>query len=72
MPGGDGSGPEGKGPGVDRTKGGRRRCVNRGVGSGGPKGTCICPECGHEVPHKSGLSCVEVNCEKCGASMVRK
>ena len=72
MPGGDGSGPEGKGPGVDRTQGGRKRCRDRGVGPGGPEGTCICPECGHEVLHKPGVSCNEVECDKCGASMVRK
>jgi uncharacterized protein len=72
MPGGDGSGPEGKGPGVDRIQGGRKRCGNRVGGPGGHKGTCICPECGHEVPHKPGVSCIEVECEKCGTSMVRK
>ncbi|MCC4769741.1 DUF134 domain-containing protein [Methanosarcina sp. DH2] len=66
MPGGDGSGP-----GVGKSRKGRGQCRSRG-GTGGPEGTCICPECGYEVPHKSGVPCIEVKCEKCGASMVRK
>lgn len=72
MPGGDGTGPEGKGPGVDRVKEGRRRCGDRGKSSAGLQGTCICPECGYEILHKQGVSCIEMKCEKCGVSMVRK
>jgi hypothetical protein len=72
MPGGDGTGPKGKSAGIDRTQGGRRRCVDKESYSGGPKGTCVCPECGYEGPHKPGISCIEVKCEKCGALMIRK
>jgi uncharacterized protein len=79
MPRRDGSGPEGKGHGIDRgpREGGNLggRCRNRGGGIGGGMGspeTCICPECGYEVSHKQGVPCVEVKCEKCGTSMVRK
>lgn len=70
MPGGDGSGPEGKRPGVV-SRGGKRQCRSRG-GTGGPEGTCICPQCGYEVPHRAGVPCIEMKCEKCGTQMVRK
>lgn len=72
MPGEDGSGPEGKGPGLGIGGGGKGRCSNHGRVPGGPKGMCICPECGYEVLHKLGVSCIEVKCEKCGTPMVRK
>ncbi len=67
MPGKDGIGPVGNGPGV-----GRGRGRNRGGGNSGPEGTCKCPKCEHEIPHKPGVPCIEMKCEKCGTSMVRK
>jgi len=71
MPGGDGSGPEGRGPGVGISRESKGRCRSRG-GTGGPEGTCICPECGYEAPHRPGVPCIEIKCEECGTPMVRK
>lgn len=66
MPAGDGKGPD-----MDRNRKGRGQCRSRG-GTGGPGGTCICPECGYELSHVSGIPCIELNCENCGTPMVRK
>ena len=38
----------------------------------GPGGVCICPECGHEMPHIRGQPCAKMTCPKCGTSMQRK
>lgn len=48
----------------------------RGLGGGtrpgsGVGGVCVCPKCGHEVPHQVGVPCYNVKCPKCGATMVR-
>ena len=40
-------------------------------GDGGTD-TCICPKCQTEVAHKRGAPCNQINCPKCGASMVGK
>jgi hypothetical protein len=61
-----------------RGQGGRGQGQGRGPGRmGGPKaagpgGDCICPNCGHKVPHKRGQPCYEVNCPKCGTRMTRE
>ena len=80
MPRGDGTGPDGKGPGTGRGMGGGG---GRGQGGGrgrmggnrpgaGPAGECICTNCGAVVPHQAGQPCYQIQCPKCGAQMVRK
>lgn len=50
---------EGQGVGGDRQ------------GDGGVN-ACVCPGCGHEVEHKKGTPCNEIECPECGAAMVGK
>ena len=73
MPGGDGTGPYGKGPGTGRGMG-------RGGGFGrmggnrpgaGPAGSCVCPDCGTKIAHQAGTPCTMVTCPKCGSKMIR-
>ena len=69
MPGGDGTGPFGQGPGTGRglgRGGGRRR-----MGGRGPGGQCLCPNCGKRLPHQVGTPCNSINCPSCGARMVK-
>ncbi len=47
---------------------GRRRGQGRGCGQGGE---CVCPACGHRLPHERGVPCVTRRCPKCGAAMTR-
>ena len=76
MPGGDGTGPEGKGPIAGKRnrqgagRGGRGR--NNGPNAGGPGGVCKCPECGHEQAHIRGQPCSQVKCPECNTLMTRK
>jgi predicted RNA-binding Zn-ribbon protein involved in translation (DUF1610 family) len=49
----------------------------RGQGRGnkpgsGPGGNCVCPKCGHKVPHEVNQSCMDVTCPKCGTRMIRE
>jgi hypothetical protein len=37
----------------------------------GPGGSCVCPSCGHRIPHQTGVPCYEVRCPKCGSTMTR-
>ena len=70
MPGGDGTGPAGKGPGTGRGTGqGKGRMGGKGAG---PGGSCICPGCGKKVEHKPGVPCFEMKCPECGTDMVRE
>jgi hypothetical protein len=71
MPGGDGTGPRGEGPGTGRGLG---RGGGRGLGGGqalGPGGYCVCPKCGTKVAHKLGSPCYKLTCPKCGTKMTR-
>jgi hypothetical protein len=56
---------------------GSGRGYGGGSGSGtkpgsGPGGVCICPKCGHKVPHIAGQRCIDQNCPRCGTGMVRE
>lgn len=52
--------------------------LGEGMGVGGPAqqigGTnaCVCPSCGHEVPHVRGKPCTTRKCPKCGTKMKGK
>ncbi len=70
MPGGNGTGPFGKGPGRGIGGGGRGRMGGNRPGAG-PAGICICPGCGTKVSHQVGVPCYSVSCPKCGMKMVR-
>ncbi len=70
MPGKDGTGPLGQGPGTGRGRGKGRGAGNRqGAGLGG---NCVCPACGEKVVHQAGTPCASMNCPKCGIKMVRE
>ena len=76
MPGGDGTGPIGRGPMTGRAGGGGfdRGGGRRGLGGGfarGPGGECLCPSCGYREPHQLGVSCYTKKCPKCGSTMTR-
>lgn len=38
----------------------------------GPGGTCVCPQCGTEAPHRNGVPCQQERCPRCGAKLLRK
>jgi hypothetical protein len=63
MPRGDGTGPP--------RGGGRGRGRRGGPSAAGPGGQCICPKCGHKVPHVVGRPCNQQTCPKCGTAMTR-
>jgi len=69
MPRGDGTGPTGQGPGTGRG-GGRGRMGGRS--GAGPRGNCVCVNCGTKVPHKPRVPCNTLQCPRCGAQMVRE
>jgi uncharacterized protein len=73
MPGGNGMGPSGQGPGTGRGMGrggGRGRLGGNSPGSG-PGGICVCPKCNLSVPHNVGTPCYSVSCPKCGTAMIK-
>lgn len=60
----------GRGQGGGRGQG-RGRMGGTKPGSG-PSGYCVCPNCGHKVPHRVGQPCYDVSCPKCGTRMIRE
>ncbi len=75
MPRKDGTGPMGEGPvgGQNRRKGQRRCHSGKGKEAGSTESgqNCRCPDCGYEQTHSPGVPCAQINCPKCGKSMVR-
>lgn len=78
MPGGNGTGPFGQGPGTGRGMG-RRIGISGGMGrnrgnraGAGPSGNCICPKCGAKATHDVGVPCSSVRCPKCNSLMIRE
>ena len=83
MPNGDGTGPfangpiangQGKGMRNGRKGAGFGRRPARGNATTGPKHTggsteCVCPKCGHTIPHTRGTPCTQIKCPKCGTPM---
>jgi len=59
-------------PGCGR-RGQRRRAGCRwSPRAAGPKGVCVCPQCGHQEPHVQGQPCTQKRCEKCGVALQRQ
>jgi len=58
----------------NRPSGGRAGNSGRmgGPKAAGPTGYCVCPSCGHKVPHVAGTPCTELTCPKCKSRMVRE
>jgi hypothetical protein len=72
MPRGDGKGPPwGSGPGTGRRSGGRGRMQGNRPGTG-PSGSCVCPNCGHKLPHQRATPCYNLSCPKCGTKMTKE
>lgn len=73
MPGGNGTGPRGQGPGTGRKMGGKGFGYGgRGNLGRGPGGNCVCPSCGTKVSHRPGTPCYDMKCPKCNVKMVRE
>ncbi|OQX54640.1 MAG: hypothetical protein B5M54_04900 [Candidatus Aminicenantes bacterium 4484_214] len=54
-------------------QGRRNQGQGRGQGGGaGPGGNCVCPACGHKIPHRPGIPCNQISCPQCGAPMIRE
>jgi hypothetical protein len=65
-------GGQGRGQGPLRPSGTRQAGRMGGPEAAGPGGYCVCPACGHKVPHQAGQPCSSIKCPKCGVTMVRE
>jgi hypothetical protein len=74
MPRREGTGPlPGGGRGRGRRMGGGQGSEGGGQRRGlGPRGECVCPQCGRTAPHSAGEPCVKMTCPACRCAMVRK
>lgn len=75
------NGNRSKGQGQGRSGQGRRgpgggQCRNARAagktGAGAAVDQCVCPQCGHQSPHQRGVPCMQMTCDKCGATMLRQ
>ena len=73
MPEGKGGSSQGGGTGRSRGSGSPSKGQGRGQRGGRPGagGTCVCPQCGEQLPHEMGRPCFEMMCPKCGTAMAR-
>lgn len=67
--GGGQGGGRGGGQGGGRGAG---RARMRGPLAAGAGGSCLCPQCGHRQPHERGKPCMQVQCPKCGTTLIRE
>lgn len=63
----------GRGGGGGRGQSGQGRGRGGGTKPGsGPGGNCVCPNCGHKIPHIASQRCIDINCPRCGTKMIRE
>jgi hypothetical protein len=73
---GSGQGGQGQGQGGGQGSGAAGAGSRRGRMGGmrqnaGPGGTCVCPNCGANLPHQQGNPCYQQKCPQCGTMMIR-
>lgn len=51
---------------------GRNRQPQGDKPGSGPGGYCVCPSCGHKIPHSRLAPCNQRKCPKCGTTMTKE